>query len=133
MKIFLFRLMEFGETPSSSLTLEEFMNVDLEEEQDPPSFKMARKKDKERLAKVRNCFLNCCAFPKCLCCLMASYHTTFPMFTLNIPHLRQSFSRLTSFSNVLQRLRNFVSDMDVVHRVNQLPPNNAVWKQKKIF
>lgn len=31
------------------------MNVDLEEEQDPPSFKMARKKDKERLQKVYNC------------------------------------------------------------------------------
>lgn len=29
------------------------MTVDLEEEQDPPSFKAARKKDKERLAKVR--------------------------------------------------------------------------------
>lgn len=28
------------------------MTVDLEEEQDPPSFKAARKKDKERLQKV---------------------------------------------------------------------------------
>lgn len=28
------------------------MTVDLEEEQDPPSFKTARKKDKERLQKV---------------------------------------------------------------------------------
>lgn len=46
------RLMEFGDTPSSALTLEEFMTVDLEEEQDPPSFKVARKKDKERLQKV---------------------------------------------------------------------------------
>lgn len=46
------RLMEFGETPSSALTLDEFMNVDLEEEQDPPSFKAARKKDKERLQKL---------------------------------------------------------------------------------
>lgn len=44
--------MEFGETPSSALTLDEFMNVDLEEEQDPPSFKAARKKDRERLQKV---------------------------------------------------------------------------------
>ncbi|XP_049952518.1 transcription factor IIIB 90 kDa subunit [Schistocerca serialis cubense] len=43
------RLIEFGETPSSALTLEEFMTIDLEEEQDPPSFKAARKKDKERL------------------------------------------------------------------------------------
>lgn len=28
------------------------MTIDLEEEQDPPSFKAARKKDKERLQKV---------------------------------------------------------------------------------
>lgn len=48
-----FRLIEFGDTPSSALTLEEFMTVDLEEEQDPPSFKAARKKDKERLQRVR--------------------------------------------------------------------------------
>jgi len=46
------RLIEFGETPSSSLTLDEFMTVDLEEEQDPPSFKAARKKDRERLQRV---------------------------------------------------------------------------------
>jgi transcription factor IIIB subunit 2 len=50
------RLIEFGETPSSSLTLDEFMTVDLEEEQDPPSFKAARKKDRERLQKV-SCLL----------------------------------------------------------------------------
>ncbi|XP_017886823.1 transcription factor IIIB 90 kDa subunit isoform X2 [Ceratina calcarata] len=48
------RLIEFGDTPSSALTLEEFMTVDLEEEQDPPAFKAARKKDKERLQKVEN-------------------------------------------------------------------------------
>ncbi|GLV39856.1 Brf RNA polymerase III subunit [Carabus blaptoides fortunei] len=46
------RLIEFGDTPSSALTLEEFMTVDLEEEQDPPSFKAARRKDKERLQKL---------------------------------------------------------------------------------
>ncbi|KAJ2953182.1 hypothetical protein O0L34_g756 [Tuta absoluta] len=46
------RLMEFGETPSSALTLEEFMTVDLEEEQDPPAFRAARKRDKERLQKL---------------------------------------------------------------------------------
>jgi len=47
------RLSEFGETPASQLTLDEFMTVDLDamtEEQDPPSFKVARKKDRERLA-----------------------------------------------------------------------------------
>ncbi|RLU16841.1 hypothetical protein DMN91_010909 [Ooceraea biroi] len=53
------RLMEFGDTPSSALTLDEFMTVDLEEEQDPPAFKAARKKDKERLQKVRFFFKYC--------------------------------------------------------------------------
>lgn len=46
------RLMEFGDTPSSALTVDEFMTVDLEEEQDPPAFKAARKRDKERLQKL---------------------------------------------------------------------------------
>ncbi|KAL4705750.1 hypothetical protein ACJJTC_018349 [Scirpophaga incertulas] len=46
------RLIEFGDTPSSALTLDEFMTVDLEEEQDPPAFRMARKRDKERLQKL---------------------------------------------------------------------------------
>lgn len=46
------RLIEFGETPSSNLTLDEFMAVDLEAEQDPPAFKAARKRDKERLQKL---------------------------------------------------------------------------------
>ncbi|CAG4931568.1 unnamed protein product [Parnassius apollo] len=46
------RLMEFGDTPSSALTLDEFMTVDLEEEQDPPAFRAARKRDKERLQKL---------------------------------------------------------------------------------
>lgn len=46
------RLVEFGDTPSSMLTLDEFMAVDLEAEQDPPAFKAARKKDKERLQKI---------------------------------------------------------------------------------
>eukprot|EP00088_Acartia_fossae_P003412 TRINITY_DN11429_c0_g1_i6.p1 TRINITY_DN11429_c0_g1~~TRINITY_DN11429_c0_g1_i6.p1 ORF type:complete len:706 (+),score=171.72 TRINITY_DN11429_c0_g1_i6:368-2485(+) len=49
------RLSEFGETPASQLTLDEFMTVDLDamtEEQDPPSFKAARRKDRERLAEI---------------------------------------------------------------------------------
>ena len=47
------RLVEFGETSSSQLTVEEFMNVDLDamtEEMDPPSFKAARKKDRELIS-----------------------------------------------------------------------------------
>ncbi|KAG7155435.1 transcription factor IIIB 90 kDa subunit-like [Homarus americanus] len=43
------RLTEFGETPSSALTLEEFMTVDLSEEQDPPAFRAARKRERERV------------------------------------------------------------------------------------
>jgi len=49
------RLNEFGETPASQLTLDEFMNVDLDamtDEQDPPSYKAARKKDRERLEEM---------------------------------------------------------------------------------
>uniref|UniRef100_A0A0K2UA20 Transcription factor IIIB 90 kDa subunitlike [Megachile rotundata] n=1 Tax=Lepeophtheirus salmonis TaxID=72036 RepID=A0A0K2UA20_LEPSM len=49
------RLNEFGETPASQLTLDEFMTIDLDamtEEMDPPSFKVARKKDRERLIRL---------------------------------------------------------------------------------
>ena len=46
------RLLEFGETPTSMLTMEEFMTVDLEEEQDPPAFRHSRKKDREKLQKL---------------------------------------------------------------------------------
>lgn len=40
------RMLEFGETASSNLTLEEFMTVDLEEEHDPPCYLKSRKKDR---------------------------------------------------------------------------------------
>jgi len=49
------RLNEFGETPVSQLSLDEFANVDLDamtEEQDPPSFKAARKRDRDRLLQL---------------------------------------------------------------------------------
>uniref|UniRef100_A0A914WTK0 B-related factor 1 n=1 Tax=Plectus sambesii TaxID=2011161 RepID=A0A914WTK0_9BILA len=36
------RLEEFGQTPSSSLTLDEFATVDLERDEDPPAFREAR-------------------------------------------------------------------------------------------
>ena len=55
------RLVEFGETSASQLTVEEFMNVDLDamtEEMDPPSFKAARKKDRELLDKLKDDDLN---------------------------------------------------------------------------
>ena len=48
------RLSEFKNTPSSSLTVEEFMTVDLEDEMDPPAFTKSRKKDKERISHVRS-------------------------------------------------------------------------------
>lgn len=47
MFIYHFRLNEFGDTPSGKLSIEDFMTVDLSEEQDPPSFKNARKKIRE--------------------------------------------------------------------------------------
>ncbi|XP_054716382.1 transcription factor IIIB 90 kDa subunit-like [Uloborus diversus] len=52
------RLTEFSETPSSRLTLDEFMTIDLEEEQDPPAFKNARKKlheleDESKLKEIK--------------------------------------------------------------------------------
>jgi transcription factor IIIB subunit 2 len=40
-------LSEFKATPSSQLTIEEFQNVDLEEEQDPPSFTASKRKAQE--------------------------------------------------------------------------------------
>lgn len=40
------RLSEFGDTETGRLTLDEFMTVDLEGEEDPPCFKEARKKHK---------------------------------------------------------------------------------------
>ena len=55
------RLNEFGETPVSQLSLDEFANVDLDamtEEQDPPSFKAARKRDRDRLLQVRSLKIN---------------------------------------------------------------------------
>jgi len=45
------RLLEFKDTPSSMLSIEEFMTVDLEETHDPPSYRVARAKDKERIDK----------------------------------------------------------------------------------
>lgn len=43
------RLTEFGETPSSGLSIEKFMSIDLDEESDPPAFTAARKKERERV------------------------------------------------------------------------------------
>ena len=51
------RLTEFGETSASQLTLDEFMNVDLDamtDEMDPPSYKAARKKDRDLLETLED-------------------------------------------------------------------------------
>jgi len=42
-----FRLVEFEETPSSQLTIEEFQTIDLEEEHDPPCFTEGKRKAKK--------------------------------------------------------------------------------------
>ncbi|KAL4238742.1 transcription factor TFIIIB subunit brf1 [Mactra antiquata] len=41
------RLIEFEETPSSQLTIEEFQTIDLEEEHDPPSFTESKRRTKK--------------------------------------------------------------------------------------
>eukprot|EP00048_Salpingoeca_helianthica_P012347 m.178560 g.178560 ORF g.178560 m.178560 type:complete len:126 (+) comp15360_c0_seq27:34-411(+) len=47
------RLEEFSDTPSSELTPQEFQEIDLEEEADPPSYQSARrKKAVEELEKL---------------------------------------------------------------------------------
>ncbi|OQR79984.1 transcription factor IIIB 90 kDa subunit-like [Tropilaelaps mercedesae] len=46
------RLTEFAETPSGKLNLDEFETVDLEEEQDPPIFKVNKLKAKEKEDEV---------------------------------------------------------------------------------
>ena len=42
------RLSEFKKTPSGQLTVDEFNNIDLEEEQDPPSFTLGRQRLKQQ-------------------------------------------------------------------------------------
>ena len=46
------RLAEFEATSSSGLTVEEFQNIDLEEEADPPCFTESRKKAKLQQVKT---------------------------------------------------------------------------------
>lgn len=47
MRPVLHRLVEFEETPSSQLTIEEFQTIDLEEEQDPPCFTEGKRRAKK--------------------------------------------------------------------------------------
>lgn len=48
------RLNEFGDTPTSKLTLDEFMTIDLEGEEDPPCYKAARRKLKLQQQETQN-------------------------------------------------------------------------------
>lgn len=48
------RLAEFGDTQTGRLTLDEFMTVDLEGEDDPPCFKEARKRQKLMLQQLES-------------------------------------------------------------------------------
>ena len=52
MAILLTRLYDFRDTPSSSLTISQFMAIDLEQEHDPPSFMVTKKKPKTKSDKV---------------------------------------------------------------------------------
>lgn len=46
------RLVEFAKTPTSQLSLDDFMTVDLAEEQDPPAFSKSREADRQQLDKM---------------------------------------------------------------------------------
>lgn len=48
------RLAEFGDTQTGRLTLDEFMTVDLEGEDDPPCFKEARKRQKLMMQQIES-------------------------------------------------------------------------------
>lgn len=50
-----FRLTEFEDTPTSQLTIDEFMKVDLDQECDPPSYTAGQKK--QRLQQVNSIIL----------------------------------------------------------------------------
>lgn len=43
------RLNEFGSTPSSELSLDQFMSTDLDNSEDPPAFKAARRREEEEV------------------------------------------------------------------------------------
>ena len=53
--VFLFfpnRLNDFKDTPTSSLTINQFLEIDLEHEHDPPSFIVSKKRVKKKSVKV---------------------------------------------------------------------------------
>lgn len=52
------RLGDFKDTPSSRLTIDEFLKVDLEQEHDPPSYTEAKKKAKVSDSSCYGVFLS---------------------------------------------------------------------------
>lgn len=58
--LFCLRLTEFEDTPTSQLTIDEFMKIDLEEECDPPSYTAGQRK--LRMKQVAVCLLLALAF-----------------------------------------------------------------------
>ena len=48
------RLGDFKDTPSSRLTIDEFLKVDLEQEHDPPCFLEAKKRSKQQQIAYSN-------------------------------------------------------------------------------
>lgn len=59
------RLTEFQDTPTSQLTIDEFMKIDLEEECDPPSFTAGQKKLKIQQVKSESDALCGSFLPPC--------------------------------------------------------------------
>ena len=48
------RLGDFNDTPSSRLTIDEFLKIDLEQEHDPPCFLEAKKRSKQQQIAYSN-------------------------------------------------------------------------------
>ena len=48
------RLVDFKDTPSSRLTIEEFLKIDLEQEHDPPSYAEAKRRTKQQVRPVES-------------------------------------------------------------------------------
>ena len=46
------RLVDFKDTPSSRLTIDEFLKIDLEQEHDPPSYAEAKRRTKQQVRLV---------------------------------------------------------------------------------
>lgn len=58
------RLGDFKDTPSSRLTIDEFLKIDLEQEHDPPSFTESKRKAKQLVSSLPLfniiCVMFCC-------------------------------------------------------------------------